>query len=73
MAVGTVGGSTKLQPTLQVLRKLLHVESARELGMVMAAVGLAQNLGALCALASEGIQRGHMNLHARRFSIVAAE
>ena len=73
MAVGTVGGSTKLQPTLQVLRKLLQVESARELGMVMAAVGLAQNLGALCALASEGIQRGHMNLHARRFSIVAAE
>jgi hydroxymethylglutaryl-CoA reductase len=74
MAVGTVGGSTCVQPTLRVLRKLLRVESAQELGMVMAAVGLAQNLGALCALATEGIQRGHMNLHARAVrSVEAAE
>jgi len=65
MAVGTVGGSTRVQPTLGVLRKLLRAETAQELGMVMAAVGLAQNLGALCALATEGIQRGHMSLHAR--------
>ncbi|MGB5811086.1 MAG: hydroxymethylglutaryl-CoA reductase, degradative [Polyangiales bacterium] len=73
MAVGTVGGSTVVQPALRVLRKILRVESAGELAMVMAAVGLAQNLGALCALASEGIQRGHMNLHARRFEVEAAE
>lgn len=72
MAVGTVGGSTRVQPTLQVLRKLLQVETAQELGMVMAAVGLAQNLGALCALATEGIQRGHMNLHARAARAVEA-
>ncbi|MEM7135644.1 MAG: hydroxymethylglutaryl-CoA reductase, degradative [Myxococcota bacterium] len=73
MAVGTVGGSTLVQPALRVLRKLLNVETAGELAMVMAAVGLAQNLGALSALASEGIQSGHMNLHARRFEIAAAE
>ena len=75
MAVGTVGGSTRVQPTLQVLRKLLRVETAPELATVMAAVGLAQNLGALCALAAEGIQRGHMSLHARSAAprIAAAE
>lgn len=71
MAVGTVGGSTRVQPVLGVLQKLLRVESAQELAMVMAAVGLAQNLGALCALASEGIQRGHMNLHARSVALAA--
>jgi hydroxymethylglutaryl-CoA reductase len=71
LAVGTVGGSTRVHPTLQVLRKLLRAESARELAMVMAAVGLAQNLGALSALASEGIQRGHMNLHARSVALAA--
>jgi hydroxymethylglutaryl-CoA reductase len=71
MAVGTVGGSTRVQPTLRVLQKLLCVETAQELAMVMAAVGLAQNLGALCALASEGIQRGHMNLHARSVALAA--
>lgn len=71
MAVGTVGGSTRVQPTLVVLRKLLRADNARELGMVMAAVGLAQNLGALTALAAEGIQRGHMNLHARSVALAA--
>jgi len=71
MAVGTVGGSTRVHPTLRVLRKLLRVESAQELGMVMAAVGLAQNLGALSALAAEGIQRGHMSLHARSVALAA--
>lgn len=71
MAVGTVGGSTRVQPTLDVLRKLLRAETAQELGMVMAAVGLAQNLGALCALAAEGIQRGHMSLHARSVALAA--
>jgi hydroxymethylglutaryl-CoA reductase len=71
MAVGTVGGSTCVQPTLRVLRKLLGAESAPELAMIMASVGLAQNLGALCALAAEGIQSGHMNLHARSVALAA--
>jgi hydroxymethylglutaryl-CoA reductase len=71
MAVGTVGGSTRVQPSLQVLRKLLGVQTARELAMVMASVGLAQNLGALSALAAEGIQQGHMSLHARSVALAA--
>ncbi|MGM0576140.1 MAG: hydroxymethylglutaryl-CoA reductase, degradative [Myxococcota bacterium] len=71
MAVGTVGGSTKVHPALQVMRKILDVEGARELGMVMAAVGLSQNLGAIRALATEGIQRGHMSLHARSVALAA--
>ncbi|MFN3201521.1 MAG: hydroxymethylglutaryl-CoA reductase, degradative [Bradymonadia bacterium] len=69
MAVGTVGGSTKVHPVLAVLRKILGVESAKELAMVMACVGLSQNLGALRALATEGIQRGHMSLHARSVAL----
>ncbi|MCB9527783.1 MAG: hydroxymethylglutaryl-CoA reductase, degradative [Myxococcales bacterium] len=71
MAVGTVGGSTRVHPAVRVCRKILGVESARELAMVMAAVGLAQNMGALKALASEGIQRGHMSLHARQAALAA--
>ncbi|MEE2756559.1 MAG: hydroxymethylglutaryl-CoA reductase, degradative [Myxococcota bacterium] len=71
MAIGTVGGSTRVHPTVGVLRKILAVESARELAMVMAAVGLAQNMGALKALATEGIQRGHMSLHARQAALAA--
>jgi len=71
MAVGVVGGSTGVHPTIRVLRKILRTETASELGMVMAAVGLAQNLGALRALATEGIQRGHMTLHARSVALAA--
>ncbi len=71
MAVGVVGGSTNVHPTIRVMRKILAVESAAELGMVMASVGLAQNLGALRALATEGIQRGHMSLHARQIALAA--
>ncbi len=71
LAVGTVGGSTQVHPTIRVLRKILGVESAQELAMVMAAVGLAQNMGALKALATEGIQRGHMSLHARSVALAA--
>ena len=71
MAVGIVGGSTGVHPTIVVLRKLLNIESAAELAMVMAVTGLAQNLGALRALASEGIQRGHMALHARQAALAA--
>jgi len=71
MAVGTIGGATKVHPIAKVALKILGVKSANELAEVMAAVGLAQNLGALRALAHEGIQRGHMSLHARNVAITA--
>lgn len=66
LAVGTVGGATRVHPVAQLALKILGVQGARELSEVMAAVGLAQNLAALRALATEGIQRGHMALHARK-------
>ncbi|MCD6469917.1 hydroxymethylglutaryl-CoA reductase, degradative [Candidatus Bathyarchaeota archaeon] len=71
MAVGIIGGATKVHPIAKIALKILGVKSARELGEVMAAVGLAQNLAALRALAHEGIQRGHMELHARNIAITA--
>lgn len=71
LSVGTVGGSTGVHPAVRVVHKLLRVGSARELAAVMAAVGLAQNLAALRALATEGIQRGHMRLHARSVALAA--
>ena len=69
MAIGLIGGATKVHPTAKIALKILGVKSANELGEVMAAVGLAQNLGALRALAHEGIQRGHMSLHARNVAV----
>ena len=71
MAVGTVGGATKVHPTAGVALKLMGVETASQLGEIIVSVGLAQNLAALRALATEGIQRGHMNLHARQVAIAA--
>lgn len=71
LAVGTVGGATRAHPTARVALKVLGVTGARELAEVMAAVGLAQNLSALRALATEGIQAGHMALHARQVAIAA--
>jgi len=71
MAVGTVGGATRVHPTAKAALKVLRVQSATELAGVIAAVGLAQNLAALRALASEGIQSGHMKLHARQVAIAA--
>jgi hydroxymethylglutaryl-CoA reductase len=71
MAVGMVGGATKVHPTAKVAMKILGVQSATELGRVMACVGLAQNLGAIKALATVGIQRGHMRLHARQVAMAA--
>jgi len=71
MAVGIIGGATKVHPVAKISLKILGVKTANELGEVMAAVGLAQNLGALRALAHEGIQRGHMSLHARNIAITA--
>ncbi|MBP0620810.1 hydroxymethylglutaryl-CoA reductase, degradative [Cupriavidus consociatus] len=71
MPVGLVGGATKTHPLARVALKILDVKSAQDLGEVAVAVGLAQNLGALRALATEGIQRGHMALHARNIALVA--
>ena len=71
LAVGIVGGASRVHPTAKVALKILGVTTARELAEVMAAVGLAQNLAALRALATEGIQRGHMELHARQVAIAA--
>jgi hydroxymethylglutaryl-CoA reductase len=71
MAVGTIGGASRVHPTARVALKLLGVQSARELAATVAAVGLAQNLAAIRALATEGIQRGHMSLHARQVAIAA--
>ncbi|MFY9300779.1 MAG: hydroxymethylglutaryl-CoA reductase, degradative [Candidatus Nitrosotenuis sp.] len=66
LSVGTVGGIINMHPTAKVCAKILRVESASELACVIAATGLAQNFSALRALASEGIQKGHMRLHARK-------
>ncbi len=71
MAVGIVGGATKVHPAAQAALKLMNVKSARELAEIIVSVGLAQNMAALRALATEGIQRGHMSLHARQVAIAA--
>ena len=71
MAVGLIGGATKTHPTARAAIALLGVKSSMELAQVIAAVGLAQNLAALRALATEGIQRGHMTLHARNIALQA--
>ncbi len=71
LAVGIVGGATRAHPVAQVALKILGIQSARALSEVMAAVGLAQNLAALRALVTDGIQRGHMALHARQIAVAA--
>jgi hydroxymethylglutaryl-CoA reductase len=71
MPVGLVGGATKTHPAARVALKILGVTTAQELAEIAVAVGLAQNMGALRALATEGIQRGHMALHARNIALVA--
>lgn len=71
LSVGTVGGATKAHPTARVALKILGQPDARRLAEMMVAVGLAQNLAALRALATEGIQRGHMRLHARQVALAA--
>jgi hydroxymethylglutaryl-CoA reductase len=71
MALGIVGGATKTHPAAQAALRLLGVTSAQELAEVTVAVGLAQNMAALRALATEGIQKGHMALHARNIAILA--
>jgi hydroxymethylglutaryl-CoA reductase len=71
MAVGIIGGATRVHPVARACLKLMGVNSAGELAEIIASVGLAQNLAALRALATEGIQRGHMGLHARQVAIAA--
>jgi hydroxymethylglutaryl-CoA reductase len=71
MAVGIVGGATRVHPAARVALKLMNVTTARDLAETIVAVGLAQNFAAIRALATEGIQRGHMALHARQVAIAA--
>jgi hydroxymethylglutaryl-CoA reductase len=71
LAVGIIGGITRTHPMARLALKILNVESAGELAQVAAALGLAQNVGALRALASEGIQKGHMALHSRNIAKLA--
>lgn len=71
LSVGIVGGATRVHPTAQVALKILGIESAQQLAEIIAAVGLAQNLAAMRALATEGIQRGHMSLHAKQLAVAA--
>jgi len=71
LALGIVGGATRVHPTARIALKILGVQTARELAEIVASVGLAQNLAALRALATEGIQKGHMGLHARQVAMAA--
>jgi hydroxymethylglutaryl-CoA reductase len=71
MAVGIVGGATRVHPLARIALKLMGVSTAAHLAEILVSVGLAQNLAALRALATEGIQRGHMSLHARQVAIAA--
>ncbi|HEX7257739.1 MAG TPA: hydroxymethylglutaryl-CoA reductase, degradative [Nitrososphaeraceae archaeon] len=71
LAIGTVGGITSVHPYVKTPLKILNIKKAKELALIMVAVGLAQNFAALRALADEGIQKGHMRLHARNIAITA--
>ncbi|MGJ9460517.1 hydroxymethylglutaryl-CoA reductase, degradative [Oceanobacillus sp. CF4.6] len=71
MSVGTVGGATRVHPLAKLSLSIMDIKSAKELAQVIVAVGLAQNLGALKALATDGIQKGHMALHSRSVAIAA--
>jgi len=71
MAVGTIGGATKVHPGFKTCQKILGAKTAKEMAGIFAAVGLAQNLAALKALSTEGIQKGHMSLHARNIAVMA--
>jgi hydroxymethylglutaryl-CoA reductase len=71
MAVGIIGGATKVNPAARAALKLMNVQTAAQLAEIIVSVGLAQNLAALRALATEGIQRGHMALHARQVAMAA--
>ena len=71
LAVGIVGGATKVHPMAKICLKIMGIKTAKELAEIMAAVGLAQNFAALRALATKGIQAGHMKLHAQNIAVMA--
>ena len=71
MTAGIVGGTTRVHPGASAALRLMGVSSSREFAAVTASVGLAQNLAALRALSTEGIQRGHMSLHAKQLAVAA--
>src|SRR5690625_743533 len=71
MSLGIVGGASRVHPMAKLSQKILGLISAKQLAQVVVAVGLAQNLGALKALATEGIQKGHMSLHSRSVAVAA--
>ncbi|MEM4274937.1 MAG: hypothetical protein QXY33_00005, partial [Candidatus Nitrosocaldaceae archaeon] len=71
LAVGTIGGAINIHPVVKASLKILNVNSSKELASVMASVGLAQNLAALLALSTTGIQKGHMKMHARNIAMLA--
>ncbi len=71
VAVGLVGGATRTHPLAKIALKIMDVKSARDLGEVLASVGLAQNFAAMRALSTEGISRGHMKLHAKNIAVLA--
>lgn len=71
MPVGIIGGATKVHPVARIALKILGVKTAKELSEIMGAVGLAQNFAALKALTTEGIQKGHMRLHAKNLAVMA--
>src|SRR5699024_10146620 len=71
MSLGVVGGATRVHPTARFALSMLHIQSAKELAGVVVSVGLAQNLGALQALVTEGNHRRHMSFHARPIAIAA--
>lgn len=70
LALGLVGGATAIHPMSKLIIRILGVKSARELSEIVAAIGLGQNLAALRVLASEGVQRGHMSLHAKNIAVM---
>ncbi|QPC81252.1 hydroxymethylglutaryl-CoA reductase, degradative [Phototrophicus methaneseepsis] len=71
LAVGIVGGATRVHPVAQLALRILDISSAQQLSEIVAAVGLAQNLAAIRALATDGIQAGHMRMHARQLAVAA--
>jgi hydroxymethylglutaryl-CoA reductase len=71
LSVGIVGGATRVHPAARAALDILGVQSAAELAQVCVCAGLASNLAAMRALATEGIQRGHMSLHARQIAMAA--
>lgn len=71
LALGLVGGATKIHPTAKTAVKILGIKTAKELSEIIACLGLAQNLAALKVLATEGVQKGHMSLHARNIAVTA--